>query len=424
LLKVKVENENKLIISQHVKGLIRKPISFEDGSSYNHVHTDILIGVTGYHIFGLSSCFDEIGVIKFNGTSSWMNPYGHLPGDVYGYLPFYGYMCVVYVIVAIIWCCLMVIYRNSILHIQNAITIVLALCLIEMATWYFNYLYFNIEGIRHKAPFIIGLIMTVSRRSVSILLTLAVSMGYGVVTLTLDNVKNRMIVLGCVYWIFGFLFEALIQYNQTEKEETWMRVLLIPPVAIINGICWWWIFVSLNYTLEYLKIRRQTAKLQMYKWFTSVLVIALLAAIGFAIYEMYYVLKQLYFAQWERLWFMETGFWQILFSVIFFAIMLLWRPSEHFKTYSISQQIAQDEDDIPLDDLPQPDNMDDEDDNDSDIGIDNNTSARFTIDDEDEEQLNTTKENNNINIKTKDTETEKITNNGTSNSQTGSQTMN
>jgi len=328
------------------------------------------------------------------------------------------------VILGIFWFFQYARFWREVIPLQNCITLVITLAMFEMALWYFDYVEFNETGVRPTGITLWAVTFGVVKRTVSRLIILMVSMGYGVVTLTLDNVKNRMIVLGCVYWIFGFLFEALIQYNQTEKEETWMRVLLIPPVAIINGICWWWIFVSLNYTLEYLKIRRQTAKLQMYKWFTSVLVIALLAAIGFAIYEMYYVLKQLYFAQWERLWFMETGFWQILFSVIFFAIMLLWRPSEHFKTYSISQQIAQDEDDIPLDDLPQPDNMDDEDDNDSDIGIDNNTSARFTIDDEDEEQLNTTKENNNINIKTKDTETEKITNNGTSNSQTGSQTMN
>ena len=268
-----------------------------------------------------------------------MNPYGHLPGDVYGYLPFYGWMCIIYLIISIIWFCFNAIYWSELLHVQNCITGVLAMCLIEMATWYFHYLHLNNIGIVHHGPFILGLITTCSRRMVSRMLVVAVSLGYGVVKPTLSKViKNKIIILGIVYWIFAFMFESLIHYNQTEKVESWMRVILIPPVAIINGIFWWWTFVSLNKTIEQLKIRRQSAKLQLYKSFTLVLVITLIAAITFAIYEMYYVLKELYFAQWQKLWFMEVGFWQILFSSIFITIMILWRPSEHFKRYAFYNQ--------------------------------------------------------------------------------------
>jgi len=197
----------------------------------------------------------------------------------------------------------------------------------------------NNYGHIHHGPFALGLITTCARRMVSRMLVVAVSLGYGVVKPTLHkNVRSKIIVLGIGYFIFAFMFEALIHYNQTEKVEPWMRVILIPPVAIINGIFWWWTFVSLNKTIEQLKIRKQSAKLQLYKSFTLVLVITLIAAITFAIYEMYYVLKELYFAQWEKLWFMEVGFWQILFSSIFIAIMILWRPSEHFKRYAYYNQ--------------------------------------------------------------------------------------
>src|SRR5690606_21686529 len=116
---------------------------------------------------------------------------------------------------------------------------------------------------------------------------------YGIVKPTLGPTKNKLIALGCLYWIFAFMFETLIHYNQTEKVETWMRIVLIPPVAIINGIFWWWTFVALNRTTESLKLRNQTAKLQLYKNFTIVLIVSLVCAIIFAIYEMYYALKEL-----------------------------------------------------------------------------------------------------------------------------------
>merc|ERR1712113_1229386 len=149
------------------------------------------------------------------------------------------------------------------------------------------------------------------------MLVVAVSLGYGVVKPTLSKtIKNKIIILGIVYWVFAFMFESLIHYNQTEKVESYMRVILIPPVAIINGIFWWWTFVSSNKTIEQFKIRRHSA-----------LVITLIAAITFAIYEMYYVLKELYFAQWK-----------ILFSSIFITIMILWRPSKHFKRYAYYNQ--------------------------------------------------------------------------------------
>eukprot|EP00484_Ammonia_sp_Unknown_P025635 CAMPEP_0197031360 /NCGR_PEP_ID=MMETSP1384-20130603/10389_1 /TAXON_ID=29189 /ORGANISM="Ammonia sp." /LENGTH=556 /DNA_ID=CAMNT_0042460877 /DNA_START=34 /DNA_END=1704 /DNA_ORIENTATION=- len=336
----------ELIIPKNIRGLYREKIALEGGSALKRVKTKAPVQVTAIHVFALSSCDSNLqiseteeSIITFSGTTRWMNPYGHLPGDVYGYLPFYGWMCIIYLVISIIWFCFNAIYWNELLHVQNCITGVLAMCLIEMATWYFHYLHLNNIGVVHHGPFVLGLITTCSRRMVSRMLVLAVSLGYGVVKPTLHKVvKNKVVMLGVVYWIFAFMFESLIHYNQTEKVESWMRVILIPPVAIINGIFWWWTFVSLNKTIEQLKIRRQSAKLQLYKSFTLVLVITLIAAITFAIYEMYYVLKELYFAQWQKLWFMEVGFWQILFSSIFITIMILWRPSEHFKRYAYYNQ--------------------------------------------------------------------------------------
>lgn len=241
---------------------------------------------------------------------------------------------------AALWLLVVAVYWSELLHVQQCITGVLALCLLEMATWYFHYVHLNNVGTVHHGPFLVGLVTTCCRRMVSRMLVVAVSTGYGVVRPTLSpSLRNRIGVLGLSYLLFAFMFEALIHYNQTEKVESWMRVMLIPPVAIINGVFWWWTFVALNRTIEQLKVRRQTAKLALYKAFTLCLVATLLAAITFAVYEMYYVLKELYFAQWQMLWFMEVGFWQILFTAIFGTIMVLWRPSPHFKKYAFYNQV-------------------------------------------------------------------------------------
>jgi len=331
----------QLMIPKDIKGLHRQKIPLE-GAEF-HLETKVPVKVTAIHVFALASCDPALSgvsggrsvTITFEGRTLWMNPYGQLPGDVYGYLPFYGWMSLVYLLVAALWLLVVAMHWAELLHVQQCITGVLALCLVEMATWYFHYVHLNAVGTVHHGPFIVGLITTCCRRMVSRMLVVAVSTGYGVVRPTMSpSTSKKVWALGLSYLLFAFMFEALIHYNQTEKVESWMRVMLIPPVAIINGVFWWWTFVALNRTIEELKVRRQTAKLQLYKAFTLSLVATLLAAITFAVYEMYYVLKELYFAQWQLLWFMEVGFWQCLFTAIFVTIMVLWRPSTHFKKYA------------------------------------------------------------------------------------------
>merc|ERR1712061_337226 len=108
-----------------------------------------------------------------------------------------------YIFVACVWFSLNAMHWNDLLHVQNCITGVLLMCLIEMATWYFDYLNLNNNGVRHKAPFIIGMMTSVSRRTVARMLVVAVSMGYGIVKPNLEwSVTKRITILGLVYWIF------------------------------------------------------------------------------------------------------------------------------------------------------------------------------------------------------------------------------
>ena len=106
---------------------------------------------------------------------------------------------------------------------------------------------------------------------------------------------------------------------------------------------------------------------------------------------------------------MEVGFWQILFSVIFFAIMILWRPSEHFKRYGESLQLGNEDNEDMFDSMPKPDTMGDDDDisdgetgdDSNDDSRDNGMQAKFTIDDGEDDEYDNNNNNNNTNTKTK-----------------------
>jgi len=67
--------------------------------------------------------------------------------------------------------------------------------------------------------------------------------------------------------------------------------------------------------------------------------ISLFLAFLFACYQLYYVYNKQYLLHWEMMWVLEVGFWQVLYSIVFFAIMFLWRPVKNFKDYAFMQEL-------------------------------------------------------------------------------------
>merc|ERR1719499_2982281 len=60
-------------------------------------------------------------------------------------------------------------------------------------------------------------------------------MGHGIVTPYLEaGTKKRILILGFVYWIFAFLFEVFIHYHETNEVSPQLRLILTPPVAILD----------------------------------------------------------------------------------------------------------------------------------------------------------------------------------------------
>jgi len=350
-------------------------VEFEKGQKHQSL-TDWKFNVKGsqIHIIAVAVCDARIGEVTLTGTTEWMNPYGHLPAQLYGFLPFYGWMCVIYLFASCVWFVLNAIYWKDILHVQNCITGVLAMCVIEMLTWYFDYLNLNNNGVRLNALFLFGMMTSVSRRTISRMLVVAVSMGYGVVKPILGEEKKRIIILGCVYWSFAFAFEVLIHYSQTQEVSPMLRTSLTLPVALLDGYFWCWIFTSLKDTVSTLKKKRQVAKLGIYKKFSWCLGVSLAIALVFACFQFYYVWMKLYIEHWKIMWIQEIGFWQVLFTFLFFSIMTLWRPSRHASKYAYAQQIATEENedaDMFEDTLGKPDTAEAVDDDQFEIGDEN-----------------------------------------------------
>ena len=244
---------------------------------------------TGEHILILSHCDARLQRmnIQVNGGSQWMNPYGYLPGRLFGFLPFYFAMFVIYFIFTLTWGVLCFKHRRDIAGIQHFISIALGLTLIEVMAWFIDYYNFNTSGVRQMSGVIAAIVVTVLRLTVSRMLVVSVSIGYPVVRPSLSaGTKFKIACLGILYFACESALEVVTRYAQTnETAESW-RIFLSIPDAVLNAIFYWWIFTALHDLINYLEQENQAIKLAMYKTFTQVLAASLVAAVLFAIYQM------------------------------------------------------------------------------------------------------------------------------------------
>ncbi|NWI83636.1 TM87A protein, partial [Dryoscopus gambensis] len=123
----------------------------------------------------------------------------------------------------------------------------------------------------------------------------------------------------------------------------------IPLAFLDTALCWWISFTvlldgALTQTMKLLKLRRNVVKLSLYRHFTNTLILAVAASIVFIIWTtMKFRLVDCQ-SDWQELW-VDDAIWRLLFSMILFVIMILWRPSANNQRFAFSPLSEEEDDD-------------------------------------------------------------------------------
>ncbi|KAE8663186.1 hypothetical protein F3Y22_tig00113084pilonHSYRG00007 [Hibiscus syriacus] len=115
------------------------------------------------------------------------NPNGYLPGKMATLMTFYGFMSLAYLVLGLAWFLRFVQFWKDIIHLHYHITLVIALGMCEMDVWYFEYSNFNSTGTRPMGITLSAVTFVSVKKTLSRLLLLVVSMGFGVVRPTLGG---------------------------------------------------------------------------------------------------------------------------------------------------------------------------------------------------------------------------------------------
>uniref|UniRef100_A0A0K0FJN3 Transmembrane protein 87A (inferred by orthology to a human protein) n=1 Tax=Strongyloides venezuelensis TaxID=75913 RepID=A0A0K0FJN3_STRVS len=273
----------------------------------------------------------------------WRAPNGYLNAIDYPLLSFYKFMVGIYSIMLFVWLYLCARKWKDLLKIQFWIGIVILVGLIEKAVFLSEFSTVNETGFTTSGMIEFAEIISSFKRTLSRVLIIIVSIGYGVVKPRLGETLNQVTVVGGLYFIFSAI-EGLIRTSWKSAEAIKERQFATLPLIFFEVIIFWWIFTSLTNTIRALKIRNNDVKLRLYSNFANVLGISIAISIIFMLWFLTNHVFRHCLMDWKELWF-DTAFWHLLFCSVLIAIMFLWRPANNNQRFAFTPLLDDSEDD-------------------------------------------------------------------------------
>ncbi|GAB2272074.1 hypothetical protein Dimus_006893 [Dionaea muscipula] len=295
------------------------------------------VNSTGMYYLYFMFCDEQLKGTIISGRTVWRNPDGYLPGKMVPLLTFYGVMSLAYLGLGLIWLMRFVQYWKDLTQLHYNITLVIALGMLEMAFWYFDYSSLNSTGIRPMGVTTWAVTFTAVKKTVSRLLLLVVSMGYGVVRPTLGALTSKVLLLGAVYFVASEALELYEHLGNINDFAGKTKLVFVLPVVFLDTSFILWTFSSLSSTLEKLQTRRSMVKLELYRKFTNSLAVFVVLSIAWIGYELYFNATDPLSELWRIAWIIPA-FWALLMYSLLVVICVLWAPSKNPTRYAYSEE--------------------------------------------------------------------------------------
>ncbi|EFB13782.1 hypothetical protein PANDA_001037, partial [Ailuropoda melanoleuca] len=271
----------------------------------------------------------------FTMTVEVKGPYEYLTLEEYPLMIFFMVMCIVYVLFGVLWLAWSACYWRDLLRIQFWIGAVIFLGMLEKAVFYAEFQNIRYKGESVQGALILAELLSAVKRSLARTLVIIVSLGYGIVKPRLGVTLHKVVVAGALYLLFSGM-EGVLRVTGAQTDLA--SLAFIPLAFLDTALCWWISFslaclmavhflpLDLTQTMKLLKLRRNIVKLSLYRHFTNTLILAVAASIVFIIWTTMKFRIVTCQSDWRELW-VDDAIWRLLFSMILFVIMVLWRPS-------------------------------------------------------------------------------------------------
>jgi hypothetical protein len=148
-------------------------------------------------------------------------------------LSFTAVMSMLYFVVAVLWFISCFCFWRDLQDVQNWISALVGLAMIQNSLAYFELIKWNEDGVRSSSFLGFVLFFCVLKDSVARFLLLVVSMGYGVVKPSLGTVFYKCLTCTGCYFVAAFA-QKMAQESSHGKPGAIMMYLMLIPVAVLN----------------------------------------------------------------------------------------------------------------------------------------------------------------------------------------------
>lgn len=319
----------------------------------------------------------RLSVAKIDGEVTFRNPYGFLPGELFGFLPFEGARMVAYVLFGVVYVYFYCRYFSSTLPLHMGILAVYLVALAEATTWYASYQQINLTGQPYCCPFpepvVAALVLQIFRQTLSRTLLVVVSLGYGIVRPKLLPTEwVAVVVVTVLYFVAATVAQVseIVVGNDVhaDRPDTVMDYEI--PELIMDVIFLSWIYLALNATIRVLTEFQQGFKLKLYRQ----LALTMAVFVGlFAVATVFNLLDKSGVVKWPWQWaWAQQVMWEVLNFAVIAAVCIVCCPSDNSRMLAYASQ-------LPTDDLDDDEGggvrmrgtgLDDDDDDDDDMEYD------------------------------------------------------
>ena len=265
-------------------------------------------------------------VAKIDGQITFRNPYGFIPAELFGFLPFEGARMVAYVLFGVVYCYFYCKHYASTLPLHRGVLAVFLVALAEATTWYASYQQINLTGTPYCCPFpdpvVASLVLQIFRQTLSRTLLLVVSLGYGIVRPKLLPAEWLAVaVVTILYFVAATAAQVseIVLTNDVHGDSPESVMSYQIPELVMDVIFLSWIYMALGSTIRILTEFQQGYKLNLYKqlaWTIAVFVTL------FAIATVFILLDKTGIVKWPWQWVSITT-WSNVFVVLLYNLTLI-----------------------------------------------------------------------------------------------------
>jgi hypothetical protein len=279
-----------------------------------------------YYLF-ITNCASSLVIL--DGSITVMNPYGYLPAQYYGRLPFYFFIGIFYILASLL-IFIMFARGTQMYKIHYFMIFLYIVSMFEMFSLYISDFEFNQWG--QPLPLLesIASMLTICRSNVFKLVLLLIAHGY---SLNLEAIPISVITFSILYF-FALFMESILRL--VTDFNIYHQVFFV----ILEIFVFVWILYESVVSWRRLSSKKQTKKVGLIQTFLIAYVLYSFVNVIWFCYEKIQ-LSYLPTTRWETLWTLSSFYYAIYFCFISLLI-LLWRPSDSFHfEYSVQPDLVE-----------------------------------------------------------------------------------